>query len=399
MRIVRLANFVHDRSGGLRTALCQLGAGYAAAGHDVVLVVPGPEYSEELTAQGLVITLPGPIVPGTGGYRLLIDRPRVARVLSRLRPDRLEVSDRFSLRWTGKWARRRGIPSMMVSHESLAGLLSTMVGRLPTDRIADAANRRTAACYDRIVCTTSWAAREFHRVGATNVSRISLGVDLDRFDPVRRDPKLRASLADGDELLLLHCGRLSPEKRPERSLAALAELRRRGVPAVLVVTGDGPRRDTLMRQAREQRLPVRFLGFVTDGGHLAELLATADIVLAPGPIETFCLAALEALASGTPVVASTDSALPEVLGDAGLAAPGEGPAYADAVLELAARPIADRRLAARRRAERYSWPAATRGFLAAHGLAVPTAIGPTAIGPALIEPAAVEPARVEADVP
>jgi alpha-1,6-mannosyltransferase len=379
MRIVRLANFVHDRSGGLRTALTQLGAGYLAAGHEPVLVVPGPAYTEELTGQGLVVTLPGPVVPGTGGYRLLVDRPRVARLLRRLRPERLEVSDRFSLRWTGRWAKRRGIPSMMVSHESLAGLLSTMVGRLPTDRIADAANRRTAACYDRVVCTTSWAAAEFRRVGATNVSRISLGVDLDRFHPTRRDPKLRASLAAPDELLLLHCGRLSPEKRPERSLAALAELRRRDVPAVLVVTGDGPRRDALMARAREQRLPVRFLGFVTDADHLAELLATADIVLAPGPIETFCLAALEALASGTPVVASAQSALPEVLGDAGLAAPGEGPAYAEAVLELAARPIADRRALARRRAERYSWPAATDGFLAAHGIPVPT--------------------RVEADVP
>ena len=382
MRIVRLANFVHARSGGLRTALRQLGAGYAAAGHDPVLVVPGPEYAWEETAQGLVITLPGPRVPGTGGYRMLVDRPRVARLLRRLRPDRLEVSDRFSLRWTGRWARRYDVGSMMVSHESLAGLLFTMVGRLPTNRIADAANRRTAASYDRVVCTTSWAAAEFRRVGAANVGRVPLGVDLDRFRPARRDPRLRERLAEPDELLLLHCGRLSPEKRPERSLAVLAELRRRDVPAVLVVIGDGPRRDALMARARELRLPVRFLGFVSDAERLANLLATADIVLAPGPIETFCLAALEALASGTPVVASAESALPEVLGDAGLAAPGEGPAYAEAVLELAARPIADRRAAARRRAERYSWQAATQGFLAAHGITTPT-----------------RPTRIEADVP
>jgi alpha-1,6-mannosyltransferase len=65
------------------------------------------------------------------------------------------------------------------------------------------------------------------------------------------------------------------------------------------------------------------------------------------------------------VVVSAESALPEVVGSAGRAAPGEGPAYADAVLDLATRP--DRRAAARRQAERYPWSAAVAGFLAAHG--------------------------------
>jgi alpha-1,6-mannosyltransferase len=87
-------------------------------------------------------------------------------------------------------------------------------------------------------------------------------------------------------------------------------------------------------------------------------------MIAPGPVETFGLAALESLASGTPVVVSAESALPEVVGEAGLAAPGEGAAYADAVLELALR--TDRREAARRRAERFPWSAAVAGFLAAH---------------------------------
>lgn len=41
MRIVRLANFVTERSGGLRTALARLGEGYAARGHEPVLVCPG----------------------------------------------------------------------------------------------------------------------------------------------------------------------------------------------------------------------------------------------------------------------------------------------------------------------------------------------------------------------
>ncbi len=73
LRIVRLANFVAPASGGLRTALRELGKGYLEAGHRPVLVVPGERESDEETGQGRVITLPGPLLPGTGGYRVLTD--------------------------------------------------------------------------------------------------------------------------------------------------------------------------------------------------------------------------------------------------------------------------------------------------------------------------------------
>ena len=138
-----------------------------------------------------------------------------------------------------------------------------------------------------------------------------------------------------------------------------------------MVAGAGPLRQALEAEARERALPVRFLGFVSDP---AALLATADISIAPGPIETFGLAALEALASGTPVVCSSESALPEVIGDAGLAADGEGPAYVTAIQTLLGRPDVARRAAARAQAERFPWSAAVAGFLAAHGVPVPDSL-------------------------
>src|SRR5207302_1246563 len=85
----------------------------------------------------------------------------------------------------------------------------------------------------------------------------------------------------------------------------------------------GPLRGKLERGARRKGLPVTFAGFITEAMTLAALLASADVVIAPGPVETFGLAALEALACGTPVVVSADSALPEVIGNAGVAAVGE----------------------------------------------------------------------------
>ncbi|MFE1882403.1 glycosyltransferase [Streptomyces diastatochromogenes] len=367
LRIVRLANFVTSASGGLRTALHELGKGFRAAGHDPVLIVPGERHTDRDTEQGRVITLPGPVLPGTGGYRVLTDKRRVAALLEDLAPDRLEVSDRTTLRWTGRWARRSRVPAVMVSHETAEGVLRTWgLSEKLAARTADSLNTRTAHVYSRIVCTTEFAEREFVRIGARNVVRAPLGVDLMERHPALRDPALRARHARGDEALLVMCSRLSVEKRPGAALDALEALRRRGRRAVLVVAGDGPLRARLEQRARERGLPVTFLGYVADRAALGALQASADVCLAPGPAETFGLAALEGLACGTPVVASASSALPEVIGSAGAAAADRADAFADAVELLLSRSEPERREAARARAECFGWGTAVEAFLAAH---------------------------------
>ena len=366
MRIVRLANFVAPQSGGLRTSLRELGAGYLAAGHEPVLIIPGDRDTDEQTEQGRVITLHGPRVQFLGGYRVLTRKRKVAALLSELKPDTLEVSDRATLRWTGRWARGHGVPAAMVSHESLTALLAMMpVGPAGLWRaVANALNRRTARSYPQIICTTEWAAAEFDQISAGNVVRAPLGVDLDTFSPVRHSEPLRTCYAAPGETLLVHCGRLSAEKKPHRSLTTLATLRAQGLPVRLVVAGDGPLRESLERIATRDGLPVTFAGFLRGRTDLAALLATADAAIAPGPAETFGLAALEALACGTPVVVSAESALPEVVGEAGASVAGED--LAIGVADVLSRPEPDRRAAARARAERYGWPGAVQAFLAIH---------------------------------
>jgi alpha-1,6-mannosyltransferase len=376
MKIVRMANYVGPRSGGMRTALRELGAGYLAAGHQPVLIIPGREPCDEELAQGRVITLPGSVVPFFGGYRALFTRHKVAMLLEELRPDRLEVSDQTTLRWTGRWARRNGVPAVMVSHETVTGLLSIPADTTGMSRwrsallamsariLADYLNRRSAGDYKQVICTTQWAAREFERIAAKNVTRIPLGVDLELFRPERRSLQVRGRYAGPGQVLLVHCGRLSLEKKPHRSVLALAELRTAGIDAVLVVAGDGPMRGRVERIVGERDLPVTFAGFIADRTEVAALLASADVVIAPGPLETFGLAALEALACGTPVVVSADSALPEVIGDAGVAATGED--FAAGVTTVLRWPADERRARARARAEEFGWPTAIEAFLAVH---------------------------------
>ncbi|WP_439661970.1 glycosyltransferase family 4 protein [Lentzea sp. HUAS TT2] len=361
MRIVQLANFYGPKSGGLRTALHHLGTGYVQLGHEVVLVVPGPRHADERLPGGVRrITLPAVKIPYTGGYRV-VDPWRVKSLMQDLRPDRLEVSDRLTLRGMGAWASERGIPNIVISHERLDRLLQFVLPASPAERGADWANRRMAASYDTVVCTTGFAREEFDRIGAENVTQVPLGVDLATFTPSRHSSELRRDLLQGSEKLLIHCGRLSPEKHVERSVDTLAELHEQGHSARLVIAGDGPRRAFLEKRAAG--LPVTFLGFVKSRSDVASLLASADLSLAPGPHETFGLAALEALASGTPVVVSRSSALKEIVQPScGAAVSDDAPAFASAARRLLA---SGSREAARARAEEYPWHAAVDGMLSA----------------------------------
>lgn len=367
MRIAHIANFYGPTSGGLRTAMHALGEGYLRAGHEVLLIVPGPHDADESTPYGRRLTLRAPRVPFTGGYRAITAVRRVRAALAQFEPDVLEVSDRTTLRSLGRWALRRGIPSVFFAHERADGVLASVVPErlrriVPIRRLADAHNRGTVRRFATIVCTTEFAAEEFRRIGLPT-RLIPLGVDLERFHPRNRSSRLRAELTPADTALLVMASRLSAEKRPSLAIEAVRELAAAGVDVRLVSAGTGAIEASVRSLARG--LPVTFLGFVPERERVAALLATADVVIAPGPIETFGLAALEALASGTPVVVNAASALPDVVGDAGIAArtPEE---FAQAVRTLLAQPEAQRRARARERAEAFPWSATVQRMLALH---------------------------------
>ncbi len=361
MRIVHVANAYTPRSGGIRTTVHALGGGYQEAGHELVLVVPGHHRADEELEWGRRISLAGPLVPRSGGYRVLADLAEVRALLDALAPDRLEVSDRLTLRSLGRWAAAAGVPSAVIAHERVDGVLRafTPLGPRAARRLADRHNATTAERFDRVVTTTDYAAQEFARIGVPT-THVPLGVDLDHFAP-----SLRAR--PGPASLVL-CSRLSLEKRPDLAVEALRVLLDEGTPARLTVAGSGPMAAALRRRSRS--LPVDFVGHLADRTSVADLLRGADVVLAPGPVETFGLAALEALACGTPVVATSTSAVAElVVGDAGRVAPPVPRAIAAAVSSVLSLPEGRRRAAARARAETFPWARTVDGMLQMHGLA------------------------------
>jgi alpha-1,6-mannosyltransferase len=372
VRVIHVANAYTPRSGGIRTTVHALGHGYRAAGHELVLVVPGPRAEDEELPWGRRITLAGPKIPGSGGYRILANLQGVRAVLDALEPDRLEVSDRVTLRGLGRWASAAGVPSTVIAHERVDGVLRAFspLGARGAQLVADRHNAATAERFDRVVTTTSFAAQEFTRIGVAT-DHVPLGVDLDQFRPSTRPSSSRP--AGGVPQLVL-CSRLSREKRPDLAIEAVRVLHEGGCPAQLVIAGSGPLTASLRRRA--QGLPVELVGHLADRSSVASLLGAADVVLAPGPVETFGLAALEALACGTPIVAASTSAVAELVeGDAGRSAAPEPHALAAAVTALLAVPAAQRRQAARARAESFPWSRTTDTMLALHGLTTPDPVG------------------------
>ena len=368
MRIAHIANFYGPTSGGLRTAMHALGSGYRERGHEVLLVVPGERDLVEDTPYGTRVTVGAPIIPGSGGYRVIVRTRKVRKVLAGFAPDVLEVSDRTTLRSLGAWAVKRGIPSAFFAHERADGILAANLPAwlrrlVPIVSLADWHNRGTHKRFTTVVCTTEYARAEFTRAGLAAV-KVPLGVDLDRFHPRNASREARASVAAADETLLLMAARLSTEKCPELAIDAVRVLGERGERVRLVSAGTGNVAQQMA--ARAAGLPVTFLGFVTDRDYFAQLLASADVIVAPGPIETFGLAALEALASGTPAVVNASSALPEVVADAGVAAQGTAESFADAIQEVLGRDPATRRADARTRAETMPWSATVNLMLELH---------------------------------
>ena len=186
---------------------------------------------------------------------------------------------------------------------------------------------------------------------ASRIVTLRNGVDLARFSPGDRTAaRARLGLSG---FTLLSVGSLIPRKGHELIIAALAEL----PDAQLLIAGAGPMRAELEQIAQTKGVAprVRFLGEIAHDA-LSEAYRAADIFVLASSREGWANVLLEAMASGTPVVATNVNGTPEVLRDPKLSVMVEersAAALAKAILRL--RQIAPDRGAVRAYAEQFSW--------------------------------------------
>jgi colanic acid/amylovoran biosynthesis glycosyltransferase len=198
--------------------------------------------------------------------------------------------------------------------------------------------RRKVAAADLVLCISDFTRAQLMAHSEpqhwSKLHVVHCGVELDRYRPRPSGPPT------GAPAQILAVGRLSEEKGHLLLLAAVAELRRRGLSARLCLVGDGPLRGELEREAR--RLGIEDIVTLTGAvgqDEMPEMFGRADIFCQTSFAEGVPVVLMEAMAAGLPVVSTLVGGIPELVVHerAGLLVPaGRADLLADALARLVA---------------------------------------------------------------
>lgn len=188
---------------------------------------------------------------------------------------------------------------------------------------------------DAVTVVSNWLRDETHR--QFDIDR-NLQVIYNFIDPERHESEpcpCIPTCSRKTEKTLMHISNFRPVKRVRDVIGVFAKVCA-AIDSRLILVGDGPDRPVAMETAKELGVldRIKFVGVVDQ---VASLLNMADLFLLPSSTESFGLVALEAMASGVPVIASDIGGIPEVVeeGQTGFLAPvGDVDAMAERAIEL-----------------------------------------------------------------
>lgn len=321
--------------------------------------------------------------------RLLAELPLFGRaLLEHVASERRQYRLVHSHYWLSGWVARRAVQRWEVPWVHSYHTLTRMkaAAGMPLEPERAQAEEVIARAADRLVAMSPAEERalvDLYGVDPDTVCVVPPGVDLEAFAP-HATGRERRRLGLVARRVVVYAGRLERLKGADLFVEAVGELvTRPGFEDVVALvcgedSGDGRRqarhsggeRGRLEEMVRERGLErqVRFLGAVPPR-RLADLYALADVCVVPSHTESFGLVALEAQASGTPVVATAVGGLVEVVEDGvtGFLIEGRDPAaFAGRIGELLASAELCERMgaAARERASRYTWDRSVERLLA-----------------------------------
>jgi len=312
MKIIDVAEFYTDEGGGVKTYINQKLQAGSKAGHEIVVIAPGPEAGEEERFGGRVIWVPGPAMPVDRRYSVLWREKKVHEILDTESPDVVEGSSP----WTGGWfaARWKGdaVKTFIFHQDPVAVYPHTFLGKLlPFSRVDKlfffywGYLRRLSNRFDATIVSGEWLAKRLSGFRIHNPVAVPFGIDKTFSSPERRNPELRKKLLEElglpeDATLLIGISRHHPEKR----LGTVFEgfrLASKEKKMGLAIFGDGPFRWMVKRQAKGIK-HLKLMGFTANREELADYLSSADFFVHGSAAETYGLVVAEAICSGLPVV-------------------------------------------------------------------------------------------------
>ena len=263
-------------------------------GHQAQLLAPSAP-GAPATYRGVpVIPMASIAFPGYEQVRLCTTPQfSLERTLADFSPDVVHLASPINVGYRAALAARHlGIPSVAVYQTDVPGYASRYgIPALETYLWQRVKGVHQAATLTLAPSTAS--IRQLQRLGVSDLRLWGRGVDGVLFHPSKRSDALRSAWAPNGERVIGFLGRLAPEKQVG-DLVAVA-----GLPdARLVIVGDGPERVALA-----SRLADAIFAGQLRGETLAAAVASFDVFVTPGELETFGQTIQEAMASGLPVVA------------------------------------------------------------------------------------------------
>lgn len=297
MRIAIIAETYLPLVNGVTHSLQRVLEHLARRGDEVLVIAPWAVGATDVDrGDGVrVVWLTSVSVAGYPDVRLAVGGvARVRRLLAGFAPDVVYLASPFELgRRAMRAAEQLGIPTVAVYQTDVPGYL----GKYGLPFLEAWAWQRVVAIHQLATRTLAPSLSAAGQLALHGIPRVELwgrGVDTTRFHPGKRSAQFRSEAAPNGEILIGYVGRLALEKQVE-DLAALSDIEG----TRLVIVGEGPEREAL-----EAVLPnAHFTGFL-GGEQLATALASVDLFVHPGELETFCQTIQEAMASGVPVVAT-----------------------------------------------------------------------------------------------
>lgn len=296
MKVAIIAESFLPEMNGVTHSLLKVLQHLEARGDQVLVIAPSTLENAPPTVEGAAIRrLPAVPLAGYRNIRVAIGGvARVKSLLAEFDPDVVHLASPFVLGWRAiRAAAALGIPSVAVYQTDVPGY-AARYGMPFLENWAWQRVKQIHCAATKTLVPSSDSLQKLQRHGIPRMELWRRGVDTQRFHPDKRSAEFRDTVAPQGLRIIGFVGRLALEKQVE-DLAALA-----GIPGTrLVVVGDGPQREVL-----ESLLPnAYFTGFLT-GDELAVAMASFDLFVHPGELETFCQTIQEAMASGVPVVAT-----------------------------------------------------------------------------------------------
>ena len=266
-----------------------------ATGHEAMVIAPEGEGVPNEYSGFRVKTIPSIPIQNLlpVGLPLALPTRKLEYLFDGYAPDLIHLASPFALgSFSAKLGKKMGIPTLSVYQTDLAGFAShygLTIANSSLRKIVGKIHSNT----DRTLAPSRWACNELREQGVENVYLWRRGVKIQLFRPDAKNAEIyKKWSSNGRKLVVGYVGRLANEKRiyDLRFLARDSNIQ-------VVITGDGPAREKLERQMPN----AIFTGFKS-GEELAEIYASLDLFIHPGPNETFCQSVQEALASGTPCI-------------------------------------------------------------------------------------------------